>query len=173
MANVDTEEKRWNMLQVATGPAAYSNFVNPTGSDLDTAIERFTFSNIYANPVSPTDTTAPVLSSPTGSEVGSDTATGTVTTDEGNGTLYYYASVNASETAATIKASGDNRPITTSGVQPNVVYSGLSASTLYYLHYVQDDAVANESNVQSSTSFTTDAPGSGSTGKKIAIIGSE
>ncbi len=102
------------------------------------------------------DATAPVLSLPTGTKTGSTTASGTVTTDEGNGTLYYYASTNSSETAATIKASGDSQAVSASGVQ-NVSFTGLSPSTTYYAHYVQDDAATNESNAVSSTSFTTDA----------------
>lgn len=103
------------------------------------------------------DETAPVLSLPTGTKTDDTTASGTVTTDESNGTLYYYATTNASETAATIKASGDSQTVTTTGLQ-NVSFTGLSPSTVYYAHYVQDDSESNESNVVSSTSFTTDAP---------------
>jgi len=104
------------------------------------------------------DVTAPVLSSPTGTKTGSTTADGTVSTDEGNGTLYYYASTNASETAATIKASGESQAVSASGEQ-NVSFTGLDPDTVYYAHYVQDDAASNESNVVSSSSFTTDAAG--------------
>lgn len=100
------------------------------------------------------DITAPVLSSPTGTETGSATADGSVSTDEGNGTLYYYASTNSTETAATIKANGDSQAVSVSGVQ-NVSFSGLTESTAYYAHYVQDDASSNESTVASSTQFTT------------------
>jgi len=104
------------------------------------------------------DTTAPVLSLPTGTTTGSTTASGTVSTDEGNGTLYYYASTNSTETAATIKASGDSQAVSASGVQ-NVTFTGLTESTTYYAHYVQDDTATNESNTQHSASFTTDAAG--------------
>lgn len=102
------------------------------------------------------DVTAPVLSSPTGTQTAYDTADGTVSTDEGNGTLYYYASQNASETASTIKASGSSQAVVSSGVQ-NVSYTGLTESTTYYAHYVQDDSSSNESNVVVSASFTTPA----------------
>ncbi len=106
------------------------------------------------------DTTAPVLSSPTGTKTGSTTGSGTVSTDEGNGTLYYYASTNSTETAATIKASGESQAVTATGVQ-NVTFSGLSPSTSYFAHYVQDDTSSNESNVVSSSpAFTTDAAAS-------------
>jgi len=103
------------------------------------------------------DTTAPILSSPTGIKTGSTTGSGTVSTDEANGTLYFWATINATETAANIKASGDSQSVTAIGTQ-NVTFSGLTPSTNYYAHYVHDDAATNESNVvNSSPAFTTDA----------------
>lgn len=102
------------------------------------------------------DVTAPVLSSPTGTKTGSTTASGTVSTDEGNGTLYFYATTNTTETAATIKASGDSQAVSGTGSQA-VSFTGLTPATTYYAHYVQDDAATNESNVANSTGFTTDA----------------
>jgi len=103
------------------------------------------------------DTTPPVLTLPTGTQTGSTTASGTVTTDEGNGTLFYLATVNATETAATIKA-GSSQAVSAIGVQ-NVTVTGLTPATTYFLHYVHDDAATNESNVVTSASFTTDAVG--------------
>ena len=100
------------------------------------------------------DVTAPVLSLPTASSPTDVQASGTVTTDEGNGTLYYYASQNSSETAATIKASGSSQAVSATGVQ-NVTVTGLTQETTYYIHYVHDDSSSNESNVVSSSSFTT------------------
>ncbi len=103
------------------------------------------------------DDVAPVLSLPTGVKTGPYTGSGTVTTDQGNGILYFYASVNATETAATIKASGDSQAVVASGVQ-NVSFQGLVPSTAYFAHYVHDNAETNESNVvNSSPAFTTDA----------------
>lgn len=103
------------------------------------------------------DETAPVLSSPTATKTGSTTADGTVSTDEANGTLHYYASTNASDTALTIKTNGSSQAVSVTGVQ-SVAFTGLSPSTAYYAHYVQEDAAGNQSNVVSSSSFTTDAP---------------
>lgn len=102
------------------------------------------------------DVTAPVLSAPTGLADGHNAATGSVTTDESNGTLYFWATANASESAANIKANGDSQAVTATGAQA-VVVSGLTPETEYYLHYVQDDDSLNESNVVSSAAFTTDA----------------
>jgi len=101
------------------------------------------------------DVTPPILTLPTGVQTGATTASGTVTTDEGNGTLFYLATINATETAATIKA-GSSQTVSATGIQ-NVTVTGLTASTTYFLHYVHDDAATNESNVVTSASFTTDA----------------
>lgn len=103
------------------------------------------------------DTTAPVLTSPTGTTLSATTASGSVTTDEGNGTLYFLASTNATETAATVKAGGPRSgtlAISSTGVK-NINVTGLTAATLYYLHYVHRDAAGNDSARVSSSSFTT------------------
>jgi len=149
---LDSEAKRWSMLRHING---YSHVINPSGSDFDSQVERLTLLNIYGGSLA-ADVTAPVLSSATGTSTGTTTATGTVDTDEGNGTLYFYASTNSSELAATIKAEG-SQAVTVSGTQ-NVSFTGLTAGTEYYAHYVQDDSSSNESNVVSSTpAFTTTA----------------
>ena len=106
------------------------------------------------NLLSEADTTAPVLSNPTVLQTGATTASGTVDTDEGNGTLYFWATENASETAVNIKASGSSQSVTASGTQ-NVSFTGLIAETTYYAHYIQDDSSSNESNVVSSALFQT------------------
>lgn len=111
------------------------------------------------------DVTAPTLTSPTGTQTGSTTASGTVSTDEANGTLYYLASTNATETAATVKAAS-SQAVGATGSQA-VSFTGLTASTTYYAHYVHTDAAANDSTVANSASFTTAA---GSSPKASNII---
>lgn len=111
------------------------------------------------------DTTAPTLTSPTGTQTGSTTASGTVTTDEANGTLYYLASTNSTETAATVKAAS-SQTVTATGSQ-SVNFTGLTASTTYYAHYVHRDAAGNDSTVANSASFTTSA---GSSPKASTVI---
>lgn len=140
------------MLNLANGGA--SHVINPTGSNFDTQVERLTLLRLYGGSLA-ADVTAPVLSLPTGTKTGQTTATGTVTTDEGNGTLYFWASTSATETAADIKTNGSSQAVSASGVQ-NVSFTGLTAGTEYYAHYVHDDAALNESNVVDSSSFTTD-----------------
>ncbi len=100
------------------------------------------------------DVTAPVLSLATGTQTGKTTATGTVSTDEDNGTLYFWATTNAAETAADIQTSGDSQSVSATGEQA-VSFTGLTAGTVYYAHYVQLDAATNESNVVTSSTFTT------------------
>lgn len=109
----------------------------------------------------PPDTTAPTLSSPTGTAVGSNGYSGTVSTNEGNGTLFRWVTQNSSETASDVVTNGASQAVTTTGTQ-NVSGSGLSASTTYYIHYVHVDAATNQSSRVSSSSFTTSAAGTGS-----------
>lgn len=111
------------------------------------------------------DTTAPVLTSPTDDANGSTASTGSVTTDEGNGTLYWVVTTSATapsvaqiqagqdHTGAAAAASG-SQAVTAAGVQ-NITPSGLSASTQYYTHYQHQDAATNDSTVSSADGFTT------------------
>lgn len=100
----------------------------------------------------------PVLTSPTGTSTGSTTATGSVSTDTSGGTLYRLASTNAVETAATIKAANLTQAVSSTGVQ-TVSFTGLTASTSYYAHYVHVSTTAHDSNVVNSTVFVTGGSG--------------
>lgn len=103
------------------------------------------------------DATPPTLTSPTATRTGATTASGTVSTNEANGTLYRMFSTNSSETVATVKAAALTQTVTATGVQ-NVTFTGLVANTTYYAHYVHRDAAGNDSTVASSPSFTNNAP---------------
>lgn len=117
--------------------------------------------------VTDVDDTAPVLSSPTGVETGSTTATVGATTDEGNGTLYAVITTsNTQPSVAQIKAGQDHTGAAAVWADDVAVAStgaktldatGLSATTTYYAHLVQTDAASNNSNRVSSTSFLTDS----------------
>lgn len=111
------------------------------------------------------DTTAPTLTSPSGAG-GALTCSGSVTTDEGNGTLY--AVVTASDTApskAQVKAGQDHtgaaalrthsQAISSSGSK-SVPGGSVTAGTRYF-HFMHEDAAANQSAVVSSASFTVTA----------------
>lgn len=99
------------------------------------------------------DVTAPTLTSPTATATGSTTATGAVSTNEANGTLYWLASGNATESVATVK-TGQSQPVSVTGVQ-GVSVAGLTAATSYYLHFVHRDAAGNDSARVTSAQFTT------------------
>lgn len=124
--------------------------INAAGAGAWSAVSNFTTS-------AAADITAPTLTGPSASATGTTTASGSVSTNEANGTLYYLASANASESAATVKA-GLPQAVTASGMQ-NVSITGLTASTSYYLHFVHRDAAGNDSAVASSAQFTTSAAG--------------
>ena len=106
------------------------------------------------------DVSAPVLSSPLGTSSGSTTATGTVTTDEDNGTLYWEVTASATPTSpnatfiSDATSAGDTQAVSATGSQI-VSATGLSAATSYYIHFLHVDAASNESNVSTSTQFTT------------------
>lgn len=113
------------------------------------------------------DAVPPTLTSATATATGATTATGSVTTDEANGTLYFLASGNATESAATIKAAL-SQAVTEAGEQ-SVSLSALDAGTTYYVHFAHVDAASNESNVVSTASFTTGAVTDSLTGQNVAI----
>lgn len=103
------------------------------------------------------DITAPTLSAATAASTGSTTAAGTVTTSETGGTLYRLASVNATESVATVRAAALTQAV--AGLSLTFSLSGLAASTAYYAHLVHVDASGNESARVSAGPFTTSAAG--------------
>lgn len=106
------------------------------------------------------DSTAPTLSSPTGTQTGTTTGTSTVSTNEANGTLYAYLSTSSSPPTATNLKSGSgavtsaSQAVSGTGVQ-TVNWTGLSAGTTYYTHWLHRDAAGNDSSIVSGTGFTT------------------
>lgn len=150
-------------LNASTATATLTYTPSAAGSATITAVATGTPSGLTNGTIGYTataaDTTAPVLTSPTGTQTGANTASGTVTTDEGNGTLYFLATVNATETAATVKAggtTGGSQAVSSTGSK-SVTVASLTASTTYYLHYVHRDAANNDSLAYHSASFTTSA----------------
>jgi chitodextrinase len=157
--SVDTGTASW----VSNGTNLSYNATGLTASTAYTARVRAAdaagnLSNVLTASVTTSasaDTTAPTLSNPVGTATGSTTATATVSTDEGNGTLYYMVSTNATETATTVKA-GSSKSVTASGTQ-NVSFTGLTASTQYYTHFLHRDAAGNDSAVANGPGFTTNS----------------
>lgn len=140
---------------ISTGSASLGNVVFPTtdfayglrpqGAAYDIGAYEFGAA---------ADTTAPILTSATGTTTGQTTADLFVRTDEGNGTVYYWASTNAVEIDVSIIANGTGYVVSgASGLLWHV--TGLAANTTYFGHFVHDDSSGNRSNVLHSTSFTT------------------
>lgn len=112
------------------------------------------------------DTVAPTLTNQTASATGATTASGSVTTNEANGTLYWLVSSNPTATVAVVKA-GFSQAVTAAGVK-TVTLSGLTASTNYYLHFVHTDAAGHDSTVASSAMFTTSVPAGDTTAPTLS-----
>jgi hypothetical protein len=102
------------------------------------------------------DVTKPLLSDPTAYASGPTTASGTVTTNEATGTLYFLRNNSATATDVAVEA-GLSQSVTAAGIQ-TVNVTGLTASTpSNYIHYLHIDAAGNRSLVSSSAAFTTPA----------------
>lgn len=117
------------------------------------------------------DTTAPTLTSASVTSVGTTTATGNISTDEANGTLYSVVSTSATApNVAQIQAGNDHTgsaavwasgPITVSSTGAKTTsITGLTASTSYYAHFQHKDSANNNSTVVTSAQFTTLTPDS-------------
>jgi hypothetical protein len=108
------------------------------------------------------DVTAPTLSSPTDAANGSAAATLNVTTNEANGTLYWFISTSATPpTAANLKTgtgavSYGNQAVTVTGAQA-IAATGLAASTTYYSYFLHRDSTGNDSSISAADGFTTTA----------------
>lgn len=112
--------------------------------------------NVIAN-----DLTAPIIT--VGAVVsGITTAERSVSTDEGNGTLYWLVDGNTSRNPVEVKAAGQSRPVTATGQQAVVSVAGLTANTGYNFHVMHEDAAGNPSTVDSEA-FTTATVGMGVT----------
>lgn len=130
---------------------AYFLHTDIAGNDSNIPPAPFTTDN-------PSDGTPPTLTVPTGQKEGSFSGSGTVVTNEDNGDLYYWATTNSTETQAAILANNVKKSVTATGEQ-GVTFSGLSANTTYYAHYVHKDAAGNDSTEVHSGSWVTDVAG--------------
>ena len=103
----------------------------------------------------------PNLTSPTATPTSATTATCTVTTDQASGTLYYLVSTNATESAATIKASGSTQAITSVGTK-TMLLTSLTPTGTYYLHMLHRNNSGYDSAVARTPAFV--QPAQGATG---------
>lgn len=109
-----------------------------------------------------TDVTSPSLSAQTASSAAPLTCQGSVSTNEGNGTLYAVVTASATApSAAQVKAGQDHtgsaalRVISqaVSGTGTQSIASGSVTAGTRYMHFMHEDAAANQSTVVSSASF--------------------
>ena len=154
-----------------SSPTAGTNSFSATGLALATAYQAYFFQQDLAGnasnfPVSSafttTDVTAPTLSSPSVITIGSTSAVLNVTTNEPDGTLYWFISTSATPpTVAALKAGTGavafgNQAVSAIGVQ-SVTASPLSATTTYYAYLLQTNAASANSAIAATGSFTTAA----------------
>lgn len=144
------------------------NGIARQNADLYVIINNGQLSNVGADTNFLIDTTAPILSSPTGTQTGATTADGSVTSDEAQGTLYAGVWPTASTPSAADIRAGTGAIYHTSTGSPlaavnNFAATGLTASTAYKWHFLQDDDFANASNGSTSAEFTTAAGGANPT----------
>lgn len=113
------------------------------------------------------DVTAPTLTGATGAADGAVNYTASVTTNEGNGTLFHVVTTSATlPTAAQVAAGQDHtgaaaaaagsQPVASTGSLA-VAGGGLTAGTTWWVHFMHEDAAGNQSAVVASASFATDA----------------
>jgi hypothetical protein len=117
-------------------------------------------------PTAVPDTTAPTLSSPSGAATGKDAGSGTVTTDEANGTLYSVVTLTSTPPSASQVKAGQNASGASlaAGLKPTlavsstgaktVAYTGLTSGTPYFPYFMHEDAATNQSTVSAGASFT-------------------
>lgn len=104
------------------------------------------------------DVTPPVLSSPEIDPQTVSTADISATTDEGNGTIYFYVSASAvPPTVANLKSGAGavyagNQAVVSAG-QQTIGATGLSMPSDYYMHVLHTDSSANDSSILTSAKW--------------------
>jgi hypothetical protein len=117
--------------------------------------------------------TPPSLSLPLALPLGDTSGYLGVTTDEGDGTLYYVVTTSATPpSAAQVKAGQNNggtaavyagsQAIGSTGAK-TATATGLSSATAYYGYFMHEDAAANQSSVSASATFSTLTTGTSDT----------
>ena len=86
--------------------------------------------------------------------------TGTVTTDTGDGTLYWLVTTSPSPPPVAALKAGASQPVTAPGPQA-VNGAGLASATLHHIHFLQESAASVDSAILTSGGFTTAAEASG------------
>lgn len=129
-------------------------------------VARFADIGVFVATSGP-DVTAPILSSPVDTATGGTTGSGSVYTNEADGTLYFVVTTSAtSPSKAQVKAGqthtgaaatdSGSQAVTVIGVQTITGgFTGLTSEATYYAHYMHEDSDGNQSDVVSADGFTT------------------
>ncbi len=117
----------------------------------------------WNNIASGTITDLPHLNSPIAAADGETNYTGSVSTDDGTGMLYWAVTETVAPPTMTALKSSNSQPVTSVGIQ-NVSGNGLASGTTYHIHFVQENDAAIDSAPVSSAPFTSNAPSVGEPG---------
>ena len=164
-AIASTGAKNLNATGLTASTHYYPHFVHTDAATNNSAVST----SATGDTTSAADTTAPTLTSPDFSATGSTTGSATVSTNEGNGTLYVVVTLSATApSVAQVKAGqthtgsaapfAANQAVGSTGTKSFTV-TGLTAATQYYAHFVHTDAAGNNSTVSSDTSGDTTTGG--------------
>ena len=173
VSSLGTQNGSGSGLTASTGYTWHAVHRDGAGNDSNVVSDGFTTQ-------APADTTAPVLSTASATATGSTTFDWSVSTNEGNGTIYWVASTSATvpsvtqirngqdHTGASAAASG-NQTVSATGTQ-NGNGTGLSASTAYTWFVLHRDTAGNDSTIVSD-GFTTTAGGALEVGNQTFTFG--
>jgi len=122
-----------------------------TGANGTYAIHHITTAGVIeadSFAIATADTTAPIISALTAAGTDPDTIDVAFSTDEDNGTAYFFASGSATETAAAIKAGAQGSQAVSAAGNQSLALT--LATGTYRIHALHEDTAGNQSNVLSS-----------------------
>lgn len=167
-----TDESTWTTVAMGSNPQQVSDLEESTEYFVQTLATNENGDGEWSNSDSVTtsvDSTAPVLTNPVDDADEDTAATGSVDTNEGNGTLFWVVTQSATtpsgsqiingqdHTSAAADADG-SQSVNSAGTQTlDPAPSGLSAETGYWIHFAHRDAASNTSDAVSGDGFTTAA----------------
>jgi hypothetical protein len=150
----------WARAMISAAFTAHAK-TQPLGSVSPPSLTGITPDAIYTH-----DTTAPTLSSASGTSTGLYSVNVSVTTNEGNGRLFVVLTRTSTQPtfnciirgldAASAPTADNGSVLVTSTGSKTISISGLSAGTTYYAHFVHEDVNGNISTPLSTASFATD-----------------
>ena len=176
-ASDDGTQQGTGSIQITGGDDfAADGYTPASGQQLDGAGTNLSITldaanNTFANPPSigayevvVADAVAPVLTVPSTTNATATTIDGTVSSDEGNGTIYGVVTTSGTapsvvqiqagqDSAGVAAAWSGSQAVSGTGTQTLSASATIVPGTTYYFHFQQEDAATNDSTVVSSASF--------------------